>query len=81
MMNQIRYQQQYQQIQASLKAGAGTVTTYSKRDPVTGRREIDTADGGAGIAEYISNSQPSGVLALSQSSTIGLAGYIGQKSS
>lgn len=81
MLNRIRYQQQYQQIQATLKAGAGTVATYVSRDPVTGRRTIETADGGVGIAQYLSNSEPGGVLALSQSSTIGLAGYINQKSS
>ena len=81
MMNQIRYQQQYQQLRTTLTAGAGTVATYINRDPDTGRRTIETADGGVGIAQYLSNSQPGGVLALSQSSTIGLAGYINQKSS
>ncbi len=78
MLNQIRYQQQYQQLQ-STKAGAGNIATYSSRNPTTGQRSIQTADGGEQIAQYLSNSIPNQTLALSQSSTIGLAGYISQK--
>jgi hypothetical protein len=78
-LNQIRYQQQYQQLQQFIKPGAGTVVTYATRDPITGARIVEAADGGRQIAQYLSNSAPDDVLALSQSSTIGLAGYISQK--
>lgn len=78
MISQIRYEQQYQQLQ-SRPTGASTVATYGTRDAITGQRSIQTADGGIANAQYLSNSTPNQVLALSQSSTIGLAGYISQK--
>jgi hypothetical protein len=78
MLNQIRYQQQYQQLQDRL-SGAGTVASYGTRNATTGQRSIQTADGGVATAQYLSNSTPNTVLALSQPSTIGLAGYISQK--
>jgi hypothetical protein len=79
MLNQIRYQQQYQQFQSRSSFGVGTVATYGTRDAITGQRSIQTADGGIANAQYLSNSTPNQVLALSQPSTIGLAGYISQK--
>lgn len=79
MLNQLRYQQQYQQLQARFYPGAGTVVSYGTRDAITGQRSIQTADGGVQTAQYLSNSIPNQVIALSQSSTIGLAGYISQK--
>jgi hypothetical protein len=79
MMSQIRYQQQYLQINSRVKLGAGTVATYLARDPITGQRLIQAADGGLQTAQYISNSVPNSVLAVSRSSTIGLPGYISQK--
>ena len=79
MLAQIRYQQQYQQLQSQSKIGAGTVVSYGTRDATTGQRSIQTADGGVRTAYYLSNSTPNDVLALSQSSSIGLAGYISQK--
>lgn len=78
MLSQIRYQQQYQQLR-DRASGASNVATYSIRDATTGQRSIQTADGGVANAQYLSNSTPNQVLALSQSSTIGLAGYISQK--
>jgi hypothetical protein len=79
MLNQIRYQQQYRQCQDRIEPGTGNVTTYGNRDPVTGLRQIQTADGGQAIARYISNSQPSGTMALTIFSPIGLPGYISRK--
>jgi hypothetical protein len=79
VINQIRYQQQYQQIYRRIEPGAGTVVTYGTRDAVTGLRTVRTADGGIRTAQYLSNSIPNQVIALSQSSTIGLTGYISQK--
>jgi hypothetical protein len=79
MINQIRYQQQYQQLQSLAKTGTGNVAIYGTRDATTGQRSIQTADGGVATAQYLSNSTPNQVLALSQSSTIGLTGYISQK--
>jgi hypothetical protein len=79
MISQIRYQQQYQQLQDRINPGAGNVAIYGTRDAITGQRSIQTADGGIANAQYLSNSTPNQVLALSQPSTIGLAGYISQK--
>ncbi len=79
MLNQIRYLQQYQQIQNRPTAGTGNIATYGSRNPTTGQRSIQTADGGEQIAQYLSNSVPNQTLALSQTSTIGLPGYISQK--
>ncbi len=78
LINQIRYQQQYEQLQHRPNENS-TIATYSTRDTITGQRSIQTADGGIQTAQYLSNSTPNQVLALSQSSTIGLAGYISQK--
>jgi hypothetical protein len=79
-LNRIRYQQQHQQFSQLIKPGVSTVVTYGARDPVNGMRIVEAADGGRQIAQYLSNSTPNDVLALSQSSTIGLTGYISQKS-
>jgi tRNA G18 (ribose-2'-O)-methylase SpoU len=79
MLDQLRYQQQFRQLQSEVKAGVGTVATYGTRDTETGQRVIRTADGGVQVAQYISNSEPDDVLALSQSRTIGLVGYASQK--
>jgi hypothetical protein len=79
MLNQIRYQQQFQQLQERIEHGVGTVAIYGTRDAVTGHRQIETADGGVQVAQYLSNSEPENVLALWQFSTIGLSGYISQK--
>jgi hypothetical protein len=79
LFNQIRYQQQSQQIQASIKLGAGNIATYLGRDAITGLRQIQAADGGVIVGRYLSNSVPGGVMPISQSSTIGLTGYINQK--
>ncbi len=78
-LNRLRYHQQARQIQVALQPGAGTIANYDTRDPITGQRSIHTADGGSQIAQYISNSTPTGVIPLAQSSTIGLPGYISQK--
>ena len=79
MLSQIRYLQQFQQLQTRLQSGAGNVVAYGTRDATTGQRSIQTADGGVRTAYYLSNSTPNVVLALSQASSIGLAGYISQK--
>jgi hypothetical protein len=79
MLNQIRYQQQYRQLQTRIEPGAGTVVSYGTRDPVTGLRVVTTADGGRQMAQYLSNAVPSGVLAVARNSTIGLAGYVSAK--
>lgn len=79
MLNQIRYQQQYRQLQARIEPGAGTVVSYGTRDEVTGLRQIQTADGGEDVGRYLSNSEPDGVMPISRFSTIGLTGYISQK--
>jgi hypothetical protein len=79
MLSQIRYEQQYQQLQNAPRSGVSNIAAYGGRDPVTGGRIATDACGGQQIAQYLSNSQPSGVLALSQFSTIGLSGYISQK--
>jgi hypothetical protein len=79
LLNLIRYQQQYRQIQAQFESGAGTVASYGTRDGGTGLRSIQTADGGTSVGRYLSNSEPSGVMPIAQFSTIGLTGYISQK--
>jgi hypothetical protein len=78
-LSQIRYQQQYQQIQQRMSAGSSDVISYSTRDPITGLRIVSSADGGQQYARYLSNAQPDGILSLSQSAPIGLPGYISQK--
>jgi hypothetical protein len=78
-MYQIRYHQQYRQIQAQIEPGAGSVVSYDTRDPATGLRIVTTADGGTQNTQYLSNSQPSEVLALARFSSIGLTGYTSQK--
>jgi hypothetical protein len=79
LINQIRYQQQYRQIQTRIEPGAGSVVNYATRDPATGLRVVTTADGGQQMAQYLSNAVPSGVLAVARNSTIGLAGYVSVK--
>jgi hypothetical protein len=79
MLNQIRYQQQLQQFRSAIAPGVGTVVTYGSRDPMTGWRSIQTADGGIDRSQYLSNSEPGDVLPVAQFSTIGLTGYINQK--
>jgi hypothetical protein len=79
MVNQIRYQQQFEQVQRQLKPEAGNIASYISRDTATGLRSILMPDGGVGIGRYLSNSAPSGVMPIAQSSTIGLTGYISQK--
>lgn len=78
-MFRIRYQQQYRQLQNRIIPSAGTIATYIERDGLTGQRTIETADGGRYLAQYISNSQPSGIMPLIKAGTIGLPGYISQK--
>ncbi len=80
MFSEIRYQQQYKQIQSAIKPGiANTPAKYGLRSASTGLRQINTPDGGIAQTKYLSNSQPDEVLALSQLGTIGLPGYITQK--
>ncbi len=78
-LTQIRYQQQYQQVQAATNSQLSTLNSYSARDPVTGLRVLETADGGVQMAQYLSNAVPNGVLALARNSTIGLAGSVSAK--
>jgi hypothetical protein len=79
MIAQIRYEQQYQQLQNAPKQGVGSVMTYAGRDPTTGARIVRDATGSQQPAQYLSNSEPGGVLALSQPALFGLTGYISQK--
>ena len=79
MINQIRYQQQLQELKQGIRSGVSTVVTYGDRDPVTGLRTIETADGGFAQAKYLSNSEPESVPSIAQFSTIGLSGYISQR--
>jgi hypothetical protein len=78
-ISQIRYQQQYRQLRATIAPGVGDITTYTSRDVITGLRQVQTADGGVATAKYISNSVLSGTIALTIPSAIGLTGYISQK--
>jgi hypothetical protein len=55
------------------------MATYGDRDVVTGYRRVQTADGGESMGQYLSNSEPVGVMPLARFSTIGLTGYISQK--
>ncbi len=75
----IRYEQQYQQLQNALSPGVSDVMTYVGRDPITGARIVKDALGSQSIAQYLGNSEPSGVMPISQPSSIGLPGYINQK--
>jgi hypothetical protein len=79
MLSQIRYEQQYQQLQNAPKPGVSDVMVYGGRDPVTGSRIVKDALGAPSLAQYLSNAQPAGVMAVSQSGSIGLPGYINQK--
>jgi hypothetical protein len=79
MISQIRYQQQYQQIQSRIEPGIGNVVSYGTRDPITGLRVSAAADGSVQYSQYLSNAVPRGVLALARDSTIGLAGYVSGK--
>jgi hypothetical protein len=79
MINQIRYQQQLQQLKQGIRSGVSTVVNYGTRDPITGLRTIETADGGVAQVKYLSNSEPEAVPAVAQFSTIGLSGYISQR--
>ena len=78
MLSQIRYQQQLQQSKG-IRPGVSTVVSYGTRDPITGLRTIETADGGFAQAKYLSNSEPESVPSIAQFSTIGLSGYISQR--
>jgi hypothetical protein len=77
-LSQIRYQQHLQQSQL-FKPTVSNIATYVGRDSITGLRQIQSADGGVSTERYLSNSTPSGVVPIAQSSTIGLTGYISQK--
>lgn len=79
MLSQIRYQQQYRQIQSQSSIVHSDLATYDSRDPVTGKRIVKSADGGEQYTEYLSNSVPNGTLDLARSSSIGLTGYINQR--
>jgi hypothetical protein len=79
MLSQIRYQQQYQQLKQGIQPGVSTVVSYGARDPATGLRTIETADGGTAQAKYLSNSEPESVPSIASLGTIGLSGYISQK--
>lgn len=79
MMNQIRYQQQCQQLKAARSLNISNVAIYTSRDTVTGQRQVETADGGQSIAKYVSNSEISGTISISFTSPLGLPGYINQK--
>ena len=88
LFSEIRYLQQYQQLQNRPITGAGNIATYDTRDATTGQRIVTAADGSQYYAQYLSNSQPVGVLGLTSQSTttlggcacaIGLPGYASQK--
>ncbi len=76
---QIRYLQQYQQLQNRSAAGTGNIAAYDTRDAITGQRIVTAADGSQYYAQYLSNSQPVGVLGVAKASAIGLPGYASQK--
>jgi hypothetical protein len=79
MLDRIRYQQQFRQLQDRLVPGTGDVAAYSARDAATGQRIVTTADGTPSFTQYLSNSRPNSVLALARSGSIGLPGYASQK--
>lgn len=80
-LNQIRYEQQYRQLQGQIGTGVGNVAVYGARDGVTGLRRVETADGGVDLGRYLSNSVPGGVMPMVQLGTIGLVGFLNQKPS
>lgn len=78
-----RLRQQRQQLNAiAPKQVTATIATYKGRDPQTGDRILQGADGGVVRAAWIASSQPQSVPPLIVPvSTIGLPGYASQKPS
>jgi hypothetical protein len=75
MISQLRLQQQRQQMAAIRPTlAAQPIATYKDRDPVTGRRNLLIADGGAAQANYLSESEPETVPFYSPSGAFNTPG-------
>lgn len=81
MINQIRLQQQQQQLNAirQRQRSATTIAEYKSRDPLTGDRLLQSPDGSIIRAAWLANSNPQAIPPLIMPSrTIGQSGYASQ---
>ncbi len=76
MIDQIRVQQIYRQMDARRSLPTQQVATYTGRDPLTGRRALELADGSSVRAEYLSENEPPATPLYVPRAAIGLPAYI-----
>lgn len=77
MIDQIRYSQQIQQGQAIQAIGRNQqAAIYKGRDPLTGNRIIEGADGGLYLAEYDGIPTPNPAPIIIRSGAVGIPDYV-----
>jgi hypothetical protein len=80
MVEQIRYYQLQRQRQSlgGLLA-AQPIVTYQKRDPITGQRVMQAADGSIDHCTYLSDSEPATIPQYQPGRSIGVPGFVNNR--
>jgi hypothetical protein len=78
MIEQLRYQQMKSQQQALAVMRGQPIATYKGRDPLTGQRIIELADGSIDRGNYLSDSEPA-TTPQYQAGSLGIPGYLNNR--
>lgn len=79
MIEQTRYRQTRDQSRAFAEMlSAKPIATYKSRDPLTGQRIVELADGSLDRGNYLSDSEPA-ALPQYQSGGLGVPGYLNNR--
>ncbi len=76
---QLRLMQQYRQSREIDRPGRQQAAIYQSRDPLSGDRVLESADGGIVYGKFLSNSVPRDVPPLVVAGAIGLSARILQR--
>jgi hypothetical protein len=81
MIEQLRYNQAQQQGRSwqSLIPQQSMIATYFGRDPITGQRVVELADGSRVNCNYLSMSEPAKIPQYQPARSIGIPGQINNR--
>lgn len=78
MIEQLRYQQLRSQQQVLTMTQGQRIATYKSRDPLTGQRIVEFADGSLDRGDYLSGSEPAAIPQY-QPGGLGIPGYLNNR--
>lgn len=79
MIDRIRYMQLSRQANTYRSLSQQQIATYKSRDPLTGQRMVEMADGGVDRGQYLAHTDPAAIPQYQKGGNLGVPGYLNNR--